>query len=82
MSKYRVTIDLEINPPHNDMIALTQETANAILKEASISHLHWVMEWLMSDLHVRNPDATKQSIAYHKNWADVLGRADFKLEKI
>jgi hypothetical protein len=36
----------------------------------------------MSDLHVRNPDATKQSIAYHKNWADVLDRAEFKLEKI
>jgi hypothetical protein len=82
MSKYRITIDLEINPPDNNMIALTQDTADAILKEALTSHLRWVMEWLTSDMKDRNPAAAEQAIAYHRTWADILDRADFKMEKI
>lgn len=82
MSKYRITIDVEIESPGSDMVEFTQKTANAILKEAHTSHLNRVTEWMISDLHIRNPAATKQVIAYHNNWADILDQADFKLEKI
>jgi|694.fasta_scaffold13870_4 hypothetical protein len=79
--KYRIIIDVEIDSDA-DIAELSQNTWEATVKEAQISHLRWVLEWMTSNKSEHNPAATKHAIAYHNTWADILGKAEFKLEKI
>jgi hypothetical protein len=82
MSKYRITIDVEIDSPCSDMAELAQNTCEAVLQQAHTSHLRWALDWMTSKKRELNPQAAEHAILYHNTWADILDRAEFKLEKI
>ena len=76
-----MTLDLEIDTPGEDMLELSQNTWEAVVKEAHTSHLRWVLEWMTSNKSEINP-AAEHAIRYHNTWADILDKAEFKLEKL
>jgi hypothetical protein len=82
MSKFRITIEVEVDCPGAGMAELTQNAYEAVLQQAHTSHLRWGMDWMTSERGYQNPEAAEQAIAYHRTWADILRKAEFKLEEI